>query len=116
MQNFRELIVWQKAHQLTLNIYSLTKQFPSDEKFGLTSQMRRSAASIPTNIAEGCAKSSDADFARFLSISLGSTSELEYQLLLAHDLKYLATPTYKQLHQDANEVKRMLIAFIKKLK
>lgn len=116
MQDFRELIVWQKAHHLVLNIYKVTGSFPDPEKFGLVSQMRRSAASIPTNIAEGCVKSSDADFARFLSISLGSASELEYQLLLAHDLAYIASDEYQRLNHNVNEVKRILIAFIRKLK
>jgi four helix bundle protein len=85
MQDFRRLTVWQKAHQLTLVIYKVTRSFPDEEKFGLISQMRRSSSFIPTNIAEGCVRPTDNDFARFLYISLGSTSELEYQLLLAHD-------------------------------
>ena len=86
MQDFRNLSVWRLAHELTLAAYRETSRFPSSEQFGLTSQMRRSAASIATNIAEGCGRGSDADFGRFLQIALGSASELEYQLLLAADL------------------------------
>jgi four helix bundle protein len=86
MQNFKELKVWQKAHRLTLDVYKVTTRFPKDEMFGLTSQMRRSSASIPTNIAEGCGRDSRAELARFLSIAMGSASELEYQLILAKDL------------------------------
>lgn len=78
MQNFRDLKVWGKAHAATLLIYRATDGFPSTERYGLTSQMRRAAASIPANIAEGCGRASDADFARFLQIAFGSASELEY--------------------------------------
>jgi len=77
MKDFRKLIVWEKAHQLTLKIYKVTEEFPREELYGLTSQIRRACVSIPTNIAEGCVRSSDADFSRFLYIALGSTSELE---------------------------------------
>lgn len=115
MQDFHKLTVWEKAHALTLEIYRVTNKFPNEEKFGLVSQMRRSAASIPTNIAEGCVRSTDADFARFLYISLGSTSELEYQLLLAKDLAYLDQTLHEQIDIQLAEVKRMLVALIKKL-
>jgi four helix bundle protein len=91
MKDFKELKVWVKAHQLTLAVYQATTTFPKEELYGLTSQMRRSAASIPTNIAEGCGRGSDDDFRRFLQIAMGSASELEYQLLLAHDLGYFST-------------------------
>lgn len=115
MQDFHKLTVWEKAHAMTLDVYRVTSKFPNEEKFGLVSQMRRSAASIPTNIAEGCVRSSDADFARFLYISLGSTSELEYQLLLSKDLAYLDPTLHEQLDIQLAEVKRMLVALIKKL-
>ena len=89
MKDFRKLIVWEKAHQLTLKIYKVTEQFPREELYGLTSQIRRASVSIPTNIAEGCVRSSNADFSRFLYIALGSTSELEYLILLAMDVKFI---------------------------
>ena len=88
MQDFRDLKVWQKAHNVVLAVYRASAEFPAAERFGLTSQLRRAAVSIPANIAEGCVRSSDADFARFLHISLGSASEVDYYLLLARDLKF----------------------------
>lgn len=116
MQNFRDLKVWAKAHALTLAIYSGTESFPAAERYGLTSQMRRAAASIPANIAEGAVRSSDADFARFLQIALGSASELEYLALLARDLKLLPSKSYDQLIDSVREVKRMLTALIARLR
>ena len=116
MRDFRNLQVWEKAHSLTLNVYQATASLPKDELYGLTSQIRRSSASIPTNIAEGCGRSGDAELARFMSISMGSASELEYQLLLAHDLNYLNQDTYTNLHEKVTEVKRMIAGFIKTLK
>jgi four helix bundle protein len=116
MLDFKNLQVWQKAHQLTLGVYRATTGFPSDEWYGLTSQIRRACASIPANIAEGSGRDSDADFARFLLISMGPASELEYHLLLAHDLGFLAAEHYGPLDTDLAEIKRMLNAFIHKLK
>ena len=116
MRDFRNLQVWEKAHSLTLSVYKATISFPKDELYGLTSQIRRSSASIPTNIAEGCGRNGDAELARFMSIGMGSASELEYQLLLAHDLNYLDRDTYTKLHERVTEVKRMLAGFIKTLK
>jgi four helix bundle protein len=86
MRDFRNLQVWEKAHALALSVYKATVSFPKEELYGLTSQIRRSSTSIPTNIAEGCGRNGDAELARFMSIGMGSASELEYQLLLAHDL------------------------------
>jgi four helix bundle protein len=86
MQDFRNLLVWQKSHELVLEIYRISRDFPREELFGLTSQMRRCAVSVPSNIAEGCGRGSDPDFARFLIIAMGSCSELEYQVLLSRDL------------------------------
>ena len=106
MKNFKELNVWLKAHQLVLAVYQVTKSFPSDELFGLTSQMRRAAASIPANIAEGCGRSSDAEFARFLYISFGSASELEYHILLAHDLGMLNEIDCGKLTENGCEIKK----------
>jgi four helix bundle protein len=116
MKNFRELKVWEKAHQLTLAAYQATTAFPQEELYGLTSQMRRSAASIPTNIAEGCGRGSDDDFRRFLQIAMGSASELEYQLLLAHDLGYFDTAERDRLSSAVVEVKRMLASLITKIR
>src|SRR5215471_11265675 len=116
MQNFRDLKVWHKAHALTLAIYTATTDFPAVERYGLTSQMRRAAASIPANIAEGCVRSSDADFARFLYVALGSASELEYFALLARELEFLDEASYEQTNADAQELKRMLTALIARLK
>jgi four helix bundle protein len=116
MQNFRDLKVWHKTHALTLAIYAATIDFPAAERYGLTSQMRRAAASIPANIAEGCVRSSDADFARFLHTSMGSASELEYFVLLARDLRFVVDATYNELVDSIEEVKRMLSALIARLK
>jgi four helix bundle protein len=116
MKDFRDLKVWEKAHQLTLAVYQATTAFPREELYGLTSQMRRSAASIPTNIAEGCGRGSDDDFRRFLQIAMGSASELEYHLLLARDLGYLVAADYERLLAAVIEVKRMLASLITKLK
>jgi four helix bundle protein len=116
MKNFRELKVWQKSHQLTLGVYKVTATFPKEELYGLTSQTRRACASIPANIAEGCGRATDGDFARFLQIALGSASELEYHLLLARDLGFLSSSNYEHLNNEATEIKRMLTSFIQKLK
>lgn len=116
MKNFRDLKVWQKAHILTLDVYKATGKFPKEEMYALTSQIRRASASIAANIAEGCGRGTDADFARFLQIATGSASELEYHLLLAYDLKFLNQLIYKKLDEDVTDVKRMLASFLKKLK
>ena len=116
MKDFRKLKVWEKAHSVTLKFYKITKKFPREELYGLTSQIRRSAVSVPTNISEGCVRSSDADFARFLYISLGSTSELEYLTLLSSELNFIEKSSSVQLLEEVNEVKKMLISLIKKLK
>ena len=116
MKDFRNLQVWEKAHALTLDVYKATVSFPKEELYSLTSQILRSSASIPTNIAEGCGRSGDTELARFMQISMGSASELEYQLLLAHDLNYLDDESYTELHEKVTEVKRMLASFIKTLR
>ena len=115
MKNFKDLEVWVKAHQLTLEIYRVTQTFPRDELYGLTGQIRRSCASIPANIAEGCGRSGDAELARFLQIAMGSASELEYHILLARDLNLLNATDYDRLAGDVTMVKRMLASFIKRL-
>jgi four helix bundle protein len=116
LKDFRNLQVWEKSHKLALDVYKETASFPKDEIYGLTSQIRRSSTSIPTNIAEGCGRGGDAELARFTTISMGSTSEVEYQLLLAHDIGCLSQDTYSDLHEKVTEVKQMLAGFIKTLK
>ncbi len=116
MRNFKALRVWITAHQFTLRMYELTQDFPRREVYGLASQMRRAAASIPTNIAEGCGRASDPDFVRFLDISLGSANEAEYQLLLSKDLGYLRQDDFEQACRQLTEIQKMLIAFIHKLR
>jgi len=115
MKNFRDLQVWQKAHQLTLLAYSVTRNFPREEVYGLTSQIRRCAASVAANIAEGCGKRGNAEFQRFLGISTGSASELEYHFLLAHDLKLLAESDYEKLNDAVVELKRRLASLVRKV-
>lgn len=104
-KSFQDLIVWQKAHAFTLSVYRCTKAFPADERFGLTSQFRRAAVSIPANIAEGFRKRSDADKARFLNIAEGSLEECRYYLILARDLEYADTGA---LWAQSEEVGRLL--------
>ena len=116
MRDFRQLQVWDKAHQLTLLIYEVTQDFPREELYGLTSQVRRAAVSVPANIAEGCGKDTEIDLARYMQISMGSASELEYHLLLARDPNYLDETTYQTLSLKTVEVKRMLAPFIKRLR
>ena len=115
MKDFRKLMVWEKAHQLTLAIYHVTAVFPSEETYGLTSQMRRAASSIPSNIAEGCGREGDAELSRFCTIARGSASELEYQILLSRDLKMMQPDDYERLTQQAVEIKRMLTVLVQKL-
>lgn len=115
MKDFRKLNVWQRAHHLTLEVYRLTKKFPKEEIYGLTSQMRRSSVSIAANIAEGCGRKTDADFCRFLVVALGSGAELEYHLLLAHDLELLNDVDFRSLQDELTVVKKMLNSFIRKL-
>ena len=116
MQSFRNLRVWEKSHRLTLDVYAMSKSFPRDEIFGLTSQMRRASASIGMNIAEGCCRKGDAEMGRFLQIAMGSASELEYQFLLAHDLEYLHNPAFESLTAQVVEVKKMLSSLMQKVK
>src|SRR5438093_9392225 len=115
MKDFRKLKVWERAHQLVLAVYQTTMSFPRDETYGLTAQIRRSASSIPSNIAEGCGRDGDAELARFCLIARGSASELEYQILLAHDLKLIPSGRYEELSQAIIEIKRMLTVLVQKL-
>jgi len=116
MQNFRNLQVWEKSHRLTLEIYQASRGFPRDELFGLTSQVRRAAASVPANLAEGCGRGSNAEFGLFVGYALGSASEVEYHLLLAHDLGYLDGETYTHLASQTEEIKKMLTALYIRLR
>jgi len=115
MKDFRTLEVWQKAHGLSLLIYKSTASFPKDEKFGLTSQIRRCSVSIEANIAEGCGRGGDQDFRRFLYIALGSASELDCELLLAKDLSFLDDNDYENTYRELRSVKAMLSTFIRKI-
>jgi len=116
MKDFKKLKVWEKAHHLTLKVYKATAVFPREELYGLTSQMRRSCASIPTNIAEGCGRNTDSELARFLEIAMGSASELEYLFLLSNDLNLLERSDFEVLTGEVIEIKQMLASFIKKLR
>jgi four helix bundle protein len=108
MQRFTDLKVWERSHSLALRVYRLTKALPSDERYGLVSQLRRAAVSVPTNIAEGSKREGNRDFARFLNISEGSLAETEYLIMLARDLDYLTPPSVAPLLAEIKEVARML--------
>lgn len=116
MKDFRDLLVWQKAHALTLKIYATTRSFPREEQYGIVSQLRRSVVSIPTNVAEGCGRSSEIEFARYLEIAFGSACESEYLLLLSLELGYLDGVKHTSIAGDLCEIKRMLHGLIKKLR
>jgi four helix bundle protein len=115
MEDFKKLIVWTKAHRFTLDVYKHTRTFPKEETYGLTSQLRRASASIGANIAEGCGRRSDAEMKRFLQIARGSASEVEYHLLLAKDLQYLAAEDFNDLETKMHEVQRMLASLVQRL-
>jgi len=110
------LNVWHKAHAVTLEVYQATRGFPKEELYGLTSQMRRAAASVCANVAEGCGRRGGIEFARFLDIALGSASELEYHLLLSVDLKFIDPETHTQLNSEVVQVKRMIAGLLRKLR
>ena len=116
LQDFRNLKVWEKSHRLTMAIYSITGTFPRQEMYGLTGQLWRAAASVPANIAEGCGRDTNAELARFLQIAMGSASELEYHLLLAHDLAYIDDKNYTSVNAQVVQVKKMLAPLIKSLR
>src|SRR6266852_9260517 len=116
MRNYKDLQVWEKAHKLTLAVYKGTQDFPREERFGLTSQIRSSSASNPATLAEGCGRRSDGEMARFIQISMGSGSELFYHLLLARDLDLLKNTEYSRLNSDLEEVMRMLSSLSQKIR
>lgn len=111
MHQFKELLIWKKSRQFCSEIYSITSTFPSDEKFGLTNQLRRASVSIPSNIAEGSSRKSDKDFARFLEIAIGSAYEIETQLLIASDLKFLEIEKLDELLILLDEIIKMTSKF-----
>ncbi|OGW85071.1 MAG: hypothetical protein A3C35_04445 [Omnitrophica bacterium RIFCSPHIGHO2_02_FULL_46_11] len=112
---FKNIKVWQKAHEMVLEVYKVTNKFPHSEKYGLVSQLRRSAASVPTNIVEGYKRKSNKDFAHYLNMADSSLEETKYHLLLANDLGYLNKDNYEELTAVADEVGRMLFGFQQKL-
>jgi four helix bundle protein len=116
MEDFKDLRVWAKAHELTLAVYQKTRTFPKEEMYGLTSQLRRASASVGANIAEGCGRRSDAEMKRFVQIARGSANEVEYHLLLAKDLNSLTADEHKDLEAKVLEIQRMLASLVQSLK
>jgi four helix bundle protein len=114
-EDFKDLKVWAKAHELTLTIYQCTRKFPKEEIYGLTSQIRRASASIGANIAEGCGRRSDPEMKRFVQIARGSASEVEYHLLLARDLQFLTVEEFRDLDAKALKIQRMLASLSQRL-
>jgi four helix bundle protein len=115
VEDFKNLGVWCRAYELALIIYHKTRCFPKEETYGLTSQMRRAAASVGANIAEGCGRRSDAEMKRFLQVARGSANELEFHLLLARDLRFLSIAEFKEMEARVLEVQRMLASLVKRL-
>ena len=116
MRNYKDLVVWEKAHRLTLVVYKSTRAFPKEEKFGLTSQMRRASASIAANLAEGCGRRSDGEMGRFIQIAMGSGAELSYHLLLARDLGLLEKTMFDGMDSDLSEIMRMMSSLSQSVK
>ena len=116
MSDYKKLKVWEDAHKFTIDIYNITQKFPNNEQYGLTSQIRRSSSSIPTNIVEGCGQLENGNLIRFLGISKGSAFETEYQLLLAKDLKYINEKDYDELNEKIQKLISMLTNLIKSLR
>lgn len=115
VKTYRDLLIWQKAMELVTQVYSITNSFPDSEKFGLTSQLRRSSISIPANIAEGYGRKSPGDFKRFLNISMGSLFELQTELEIAKNLDFIPNEIFSKLHEDSREIERMMSSFITKV-
>ena len=112
MRDYRNLQTWTKAHKLTLDLYQISRGFPKEEIYGLTSQLRRAAASIGANLAEGCGRRTNSEFARFVRIAMGSASELDYHLLLSHDLGLLKSADYQRSSRNLTEVRKMLTSLL----
>ena len=115
LKNYKELKVWEKAYKLCLDIYTVTKRFPKEEIYGLTSQIRRSAVSIPSNIAEGYGRKTTSEYVRFLYIAYGSVCELETQTMISGDLNYMKKEKLQEIREELGDVERMLKAMIKSL-
>jgi four helix bundle protein len=115
MSDYRSLIVWQRAHRLTLRVYGISKAFPPDERYGLTSQLRRAMASVPANIAEGLGRDSNRETVRYCRIAQGSLNEVEYHFLLARDLGYIDAPEFRDAVDELSQIRRMLTKFIQSL-
>jgi four helix bundle protein len=105
MRDFKKYDIWQLSHSLTLEVYKITSNFPKEEIYGLSSQIRRAVSSIPTNISEGCGRNSDKEFNQFLNIALGSANETEYLLILSRDLNYLNKEAFENLEKEINTIK-----------
>lgn len=115
MHNFKELKVWQKSRKLVKEVYLITKKFPKEEQYGLTSQVRRAAVSIPSNIAEGCGRKTDKDTKRFFDIAQGSSFEIETQIILAHDLGFISRKETAKIWRKIEEVQKMIRGFSQSL-
>jgi len=113
MRNYRELQVWTKAHSLTLELYRLSRLFPKEELYGIVAQLRRAASSIGANLAEGCGRQTQPEFARFVRVAMGSASELDYHSVLARDLGLLNDDAYKQVSRQLTDVRKMLASLLK---
>ena len=116
MKKFKNLKVWEKGIDLVVDVYNKTESFPKEEVYGITSQIKRSAVSIPSNIAEGSGRGTDKDFNRFLDIALGSSFELETQLIIANKLNFLSDDSFSQINEQIDEEQKMIIGLQKKLK
>lgn len=116
MRDFRKYNIWELSHKLTLDIYTVSREFPQNESYSIVSQIRRASASIPTNIAEGCGRDSDAEFNRFLTIAMGSASETEYLLILSKDLQYINDEHFENLNSKVNIIKQKIYSLKQKLK
>lgn len=115
MRDFKTLRVWERAHQLALSVYRITRAFPREELYGITSQLRRAACSIPANIAEGFGRSGNGDLHRFLDIAMGSTAEVSYFLLMSRDLSLVSPESYIELAERVDEIQRMLASLMRKV-
>jgi len=116
MKDFRSLKVWEKSHEFTLRIFKATQSFPKEELYGITSQLRRAVSSIPTNLAEGCGRGSDKDFARFAQIAFGSACEVEYLIILCSDLGFMKEKDFTEYLESIVEIKKMLSSLLKSLR
>ncbi|MHA3788755.1 four helix bundle protein [Flavobacterium hauense] len=116
MKTFRDLIIWQKAMILVTNCYKTTSNFPKEEQFGLTSQIKRCSISIPSNIAEGFGRGTNKEYYRFLNISMGSLFEFQTQIEIAYNLGYISETDFNSIYEDSREIERMLSSFMNKIK